>query len=546
MILYVLFLGCSTDTKEVSSEVVEEPVVADADGDGYWEDDCDDNNPLVSPAATEICDGIDNNCDGEIDEGVQQDYYADFDGDGFGDPYDSILACESGADYVLNSSDCDDGNADVFPGSVEICDGIDNNCDNNIDDGVGILFFRDADNDGFGLSMDTASLCEQEEGWSAESGDCDDTDSEIHPQAVEICDMVDNNCNDLIDDEAVDVSMWYADDDGDGYGLDGSEFEACFPNSGAVPQGGDCDDANSDVNPAATEVCDGVDNDCDGILDPEEGQVLWYFDNDGDGFGDAAVSMMACSQPTDHVDNGDDCDDTDADLIVMPSGDCNFLSCQHVLDLESSSISGTYTLYPDGQTPVVIDCEMRSDGGWMKVIDADYSVDACPGEWVVYDGQYCARSSSDSDLMGSASFDTFGFAWQQVDVTLEALATDTMDAWGNIVYNGPSLEGTYVDGISLTYGAPGFREHVFTYGVAHYDSTYCPSFGLGNSIWPQSSLGSDWTCDTDMGSGMLFSGESYQSDIGVHVYEDIEVRLMSDQEVSNENVALSSIRLLIK
>ena len=543
---YLLLLGCSSNTKDVSSDIVEESVPTDQDGDGYWEEDCDDNNPLVYPTAVEVCDGIDNNCDGEIDEGVQQDYYLDSDGDGFGDPDESILACESGSDYVLNSSDCDDDNADIFPGKVEVCDGVDNNCDNNIDDGVGILFFRDSDNDGFGLSTETEYLCEQEEGWSAESGDCDDSNSEVHPQAAEVCDLVDNNCNDLIDDEAIDVSLWFADDDGDGYGLDGTEFEACFPNTNVVEIGGDCDDSNSDIHPDAEEICDGIDNNCDGILDPEEGQNLWFADNDGDGFGDANVSLMACIQPTDYVDNGDDCDDTDPNLIVLSNGDCNFLSCQHRLDVDPSTVSGTYTLYPDGQNPVIINCVIRSDGGWMEILDADYSQDSCPGEWVSTDGQYCARASSDTDLMGSAVFDVFGFAWQEVEVTLEAFATDTMDAWGNLVYNGPSIEGTYVDGISLSYGNAGAREHIFTYGIAHYNSTYCPSFGQSNSIEPQSSLGTNWVCDTDMGTGILFTGESYQSDIGIPVYDDIEVRLMSDQEVGNENVALSSIRLLIK
>ena len=96
------------------------------------------------------CDGIDNNCNDIIDEDVMTTYYQDLDGDGFGDPDNTEDACSTPDGYSLTGTDCDDDEGLAFPGAVESCDDIDNNCDGEIDEGVGILFFSDLDNDGYG------------------------------------------------------------------------------------------------------------------------------------------------------------------------------------------------------------------------------------------------------------------------------------------------------------------------------------------------------------------------------------------------------------
>ena len=179
------FFACSSDTTKVITEPSDDGIILqDEDGDGYFDDeDCDDNDGNVNPGSTETCDGLDNNCDGEIDEGVTDSFYLDADGDGFGNPQTSIEACESPEQYVSNANDCDDNNAERYPGGIEFCDGIDNDCNTEIDDGVGNNYYVDLDNDGFGNPNQLEIRCEIEEGLSEQAGDCDDENNTVYPEA---------------------------------------------------------------------------------------------------------------------------------------------------------------------------------------------------------------------------------------------------------------------------------------------------------------------------------------------------------------------------
>ena len=131
--------GCRSANKTDDTGVTQGNLETDDDGDGFLSDeDCDDGNADVNPDQTEICDGLDNDCDDEIDEGVTTTYYEDDDGDGFGDAADPIDACAQPSGYVDNQTDCDDRDAEVSPDATELCNGIDDDCDGDrrLDPGV--------------------------------------------------------------------------------------------------------------------------------------------------------------------------------------------------------------------------------------------------------------------------------------------------------------------------------------------------------------------------------------------------------------------------
>lgn len=399
----------------------------DNDGDGFDNTvDCNDFDPNINPSATEICDNIDNNCNGLIDEGLAVNYFADNDGDGFGDPFNSILSCTGQVGFVLDNTDCDDTNADVNPAAIEIpFNGIDDNCDgimntedpcldatqlcdvNTLDglqgsspyqsfngeiiglfcngfvlnnpvyyefvspvenlsfnlavsncaigsglqaaiidpcdegtcfttfggacveasaeiDAVGLTigntyqlvidgcagdsctylielitnigsqgslqtYYLDADGDGFGDPNISVQDCMAPAGYSLNNTDCDDNNAAINEGAIEIPNNgIDENCDGIDDVQG-------SDSDGDGFFAD------------------DCDDTNPNINPGAAEVCDGIDNNCDGQID--EGFVLetYYSDGDMDGYG-VGAGFTDCLQPPDTSTQGGDCDDTNPDI----------------------------------------------------------------------------------------------------------------------------------------------------------------------------------------------------------------------------------------
>ena len=151
----------------------------DSDGDGYDScEDCDDTNAMINPGADEECDGVDNDCDGELDEDVQGSYYADTDGDGFGDSANSTLACEASDGWVPVDGDCDDADPYVYPNAEEICDGVDNDCNDTIDDGLeSETYYADSDGDSLGNPDETIDACDQPTGYVDNMDDCDDTDA---------------------------------------------------------------------------------------------------------------------------------------------------------------------------------------------------------------------------------------------------------------------------------------------------------------------------------------------------------------------------------
>ncbi|MBK9256195.1 MAG: hypothetical protein IPM42_11965 [Saprospiraceae bacterium] len=244
-------------------------------GVGYvWSTGAVTNEITVSPTTTTtytVTVTYANNCTSTgsmtiIVEGVLSRYYYDFDGDGYGVTGNFQDRCEPSGFYsALSSGDCNDNNDDINPGVAEICDGIDNNCNNVIDEGVKTTFYQDFDGDGFGNSAVFVSECTQPLGYVINNTDCDDTDDTVYPGAPEVCDEKDNNCNGQIDEGV--QNTYYADADNDGFGDPNVTMLACSAPAGYVSDNTDCDDNDDTVYPGAPDICDGKDNNCNGETD---------------------------------------------------------------------------------------------------------------------------------------------------------------------------------------------------------------------------------------------------------------------------------------
>ena len=177
MLLFYTF-ACSSNTTikiDIPSDDTGDTVM-DMDGDGYLAlefggNDCDDDDPQIHVNAEEVCDEQDNNCDGYVDEGLLNKYYIDQDSDGFGFDDETTEGCTVPDGYVEIGGDCDDSSANTFPDAIEICDGLDNNCDGEIDEGLLFEVFIDEDNDGFGSNTTTLLTCEEQNGFVLNDND---------------------------------------------------------------------------------------------------------------------------------------------------------------------------------------------------------------------------------------------------------------------------------------------------------------------------------------------------------------------------------------
>ncbi|MFM1804164.1 MAG: hypothetical protein RL136_1043, partial [Planctomycetota bacterium] len=312
---------------EVSQQACSQP-------EGYVSNstDCDDADEAAYPLAPELCAnaGTDNDCDGdaaEIDAGASDKvlFYRDQDSDTYTlDTGANFCPGTTNAGYRATQSvtlDCDDTRALVYPGAPELCDDLDNDCDEVVDDGVTFLdYYTDSDMDGYGSSSATAeNSCSAVEGKVTNNTDCDDTNAAVNPGVTEVCDGIDNDCNDGIDEGL--LITYYTDFDGDGYGT-GDASTGCTQPSGTATQAGDCNDQNSAINPGATEVCDGIDNDCAGGADNGLTFTDYYTDADGDGYG-TGEPVNACAQPSGTATVAGDCNDADGAINPGAIDDCD-------------------------------------------------------------------------------------------------------------------------------------------------------------------------------------------------------------------------------
>ncbi len=498
----------------------------DGDGDGYGastlaivactaptnfvadDSDCDDGDAANHPGATELCDGEDNDCDGATDEADAADastWYADGDGDGYGDASVSQAACSAPSGHVADNSDCDDGSTGVNPGAVETCNGVDDDCDGAIDDADadvvgGGTWYTDADGDGYGDTAAATTACVAPSGTVASDGDCDDGDASAHPAGTELCDGVDNDCDGSTDEaDAADASTWYADADGDGYGDASASQAACSAPLGHLADDNDCDDTDAGVNPGAVETCSGVDDDCDGLIDDDDGDVTgastWYLDSDGDGFGLASTSTTACVQPSDHVADDRDCDDADASRHPGADEYCNGEDddCDGTIDEDTAVDAPSW--YPDDDGDgygdpdrAVVACEAPSgylaDGS--DCDDADLAIH--PGADELWNGMDDDCDGADLQVVQSAG----GYHH-----SLVLLDDGSVWGWGANYY------GQVGDGTTTTQDTPTRIEDLS--GVVYIAAGYAHSLAVldDGSVWAWG-----WNTKSQLGDGTITDATS--------------------------------------
>ncbi|MCP4920279.1 MAG: hypothetical protein GY913_25545 [Proteobacteria bacterium] len=570
--LFLSFLACGDKDPTGDSGPT---IVTDEDGDGFdgidhGGDDCDDGDATVNPGADEVCDEVDNNCDGVVDEDTATDastWYQDADGDGAGVIDVTWTSCAAPSNYVSEIGDCDDTEALAYPGADEVCDDIDNNCNGAVDENTAIdapTWYTDNDGDDYGDANYAYTSCSQPDGYVDNDTDCNDTRSDINLDGIEICDGLDNDCDgDTDEDDAADASIWYVDSDSDGYGtLDGSSPQAwdtgdtgtttedtgepddsgdsgnsgdsgdsgdtadtgdtgdtgepgetwvyaCEEPSGYAGNADDCDDTDGAINPDGVEVCDTVDNDCDGTIDGSGSldAATKYFDDDRDGYGDPSVSLTDCTHPAGYVADNTDCDDTDQDVSPGATEYCNDIDddCDSTIDEDDADDADTWYADDDadgyGDSSDTYDACDQPSGYVADNTDCDDTIDTSnPGA-----DEIC-EDSADNDCDGTTDECAIS---GDLDAATEAefgiTGTISYQYLGTSVGSGADIDGDGTDDFAI--GAPGYDGDnnndgaVFVFyggttattitGADFYLNGPGHSSGLGEGTWVVDDLGND-------------------------------------------------------
>lgn len=301
----------------------------DTDGDGDPDtSDCQVFNPAIYHNAEELCDGIDNNCNGQVDEG-----FADFDQDGLGNCIDP----DDDNDGDIDETDCAPLDDSTHSNAVETCDGIDNNCNGKVDEG-----YPNFDDDGEADCIDN----DDDNDGDPDIIDCNPVNPQVHSDAEEVCDGVDNDCNLLVDEDGAEgCILYHKDKDDDGWGMTNKFLCLCGPEGEyTATQPGDCDDSIWNINPDGAEVCNNADDDCDGEVDNEGalGCDDHYIDFDSDGYGSSEPMCICWPNAMYTTKNGGDCDETSPSIHPGMAETCDNIdnNCDGEIDEGVGSTCG--------------------------------------------------------------------------------------------------------------------------------------------------------------------------------------------------------------
>ncbi len=385
--MYLLYLLLLTACRH--RDVVIETGAVDADGDGLFsDDDCDDTDAEV---------------------GGPTSWYADQDGDSYG-AGKATSACDPPSGTVANRKDCDDGNAKVHPSANELCSTpYDDDCDGAVNEDASDAdpWYADTDGDGYGDPEVTITSCDQASGTVANDEDCDDDDSDVNPDADELCSTAyDDDCDGTAnEDDAVDASTWYADTDGDGYGDPNSTTAACKKPNGYTTNKTDCDDTSKLINPGRNESCNGLNDDCDANVD---------------------------------------------ETVLGSGSDCPAGSCLEILEAGILT-DGIYTLEGGSGTTYSAYCDQSTDnGGWTLVGSVVNEINTTGSHDRNWDSYSAWTDDSTTGSIGDRqSADYKSEAWVQVDGDDLMILTDEYGfAFYNLVGGQP-----YGDHIAAEYSS---------------------------------------------------------------------------------------------